>query len=211
MTEFKRRDYRIGGEETEKAFAKGLVNAEWYILPIQRERLKKLLVRKDGPAIRDTMIWLAVLIGTGALAYLSWGSWLMIPTFLLYGNIYILTASSRLHECNHGTAFKTTWMNDSVFQLAACMLLLQTRDWSWSHPRHHTDTIIVGRDPEIVAPKPPFWKNLFPQMFLFRALYVLTRRSFGYLTPSEKEFWIDSDAQLTIWEARVYLVIHFGI
>jgi hypothetical protein len=48
-------------------------------------------------------------------------------------------------------------------------------------------------------------------MFLFRALYVLTRRSFGYLTPSEKEFLIDSDAQLTIWEAGVYLVIHFGI
>jgi fatty acid desaturase len=78
MTEFKRRDYRIGDEETEKAFAKGLVNEQGYITPIQRERLKKLLVCKDGPAIRDTMIWLAVLIGAGALAYLSWGRWWII-------------------------------------------------------------------------------------------------------------------------------------
>ena len=28
-------------------------------------------------------------------------------------------------------------------------------EWRWSHARHHTDTIIVGRDPEIVAMRPP--------------------------------------------------------
>ena len=27
--------------------------------------------------------------------------------------------------------------------------------WRSSHVRHHTDTIIVGRDPEIVAMRPP--------------------------------------------------------
>ena len=26
--------------------------------------------------------------------------------------------------------------------------------WRWSHARHHTDTIIVGRDPEIAFPRP---------------------------------------------------------
>ncbi len=26
--------------------------------------------------------------------------------------------------------------------------------WRWSHVRHHTDTIVVGRDPEIVFPRP---------------------------------------------------------
>ena len=27
--------------------------------------------------------------------------------------------------------------------------------WRWSHARHHTDTIIVGRDREILAMRPP--------------------------------------------------------
>jgi fatty acid desaturase len=42
-------------------------------------------------------------------------------------------------------------MNDVVYQIASFMMMRAPLVWRSSHVRHHTDTIIVGRDPEIVA------------------------------------------------------------
>ena len=66
-----------------------------------------------------------------------------------YGVLYGSAGDSRWHECGHGTAFKTRWMNDAVYQIACFMIMREPEIWRWSHTRHHTDTIIVGRDPEI--------------------------------------------------------------
>jgi fatty acid desaturase len=38
---------------------------------------------------------------------------------------------------------------------ASFMIMRNPTIWRWSHTRHRTDTIIVGRDPEIVAMRPP--------------------------------------------------------
>ena len=57
-------------------------------------------------------------------------------------------------SAGHGTAFKTRWMNEAVYQIACFMIMRDPTAWRWSHTRHHTDTIIVGRDPEIAAMRP---------------------------------------------------------
>ena len=106
--------------------------------------------RDDQPAIRDTLIWFAALIVSGGLGYVFWGSWAAVPFFLIYGVLYGSASDSRWHECGHRTAFKTQWMNDAVYQIACFMILREPEIWRWSHTRHHTDTIIVGRDPEII-------------------------------------------------------------
>ena len=51
------RDYRLNGSETRRAIEMGLADAEWYKSPVSRAEMRKLLVRKNGPAIRDTIIW----------------------------------------------------------------------------------------------------------------------------------------------------------
>ena len=45
-------------------------------------------------------------------------------------------------------------MNDVVYQIACFMIMREPTVWRWSHARHHTDTIIVGRDPEIAVMRP---------------------------------------------------------
>ena len=40
-------------------------------------------------------------------------------------------------------------MNDIVYEIASFMVMRNPVNWRWSHARHHTDTIIVGRDAEI--------------------------------------------------------------
>jgi hypothetical protein len=51
------RDYSLLGKEAQQAIDNGLVDAEWYTCYVPEEEMKKLLVRKDWPAIRDTVIW----------------------------------------------------------------------------------------------------------------------------------------------------------
>ena len=52
------RDYSLVGPEADKAVAAGLASAKWYTPPITRAELKELMRRDDGPAIRDTLIWI---------------------------------------------------------------------------------------------------------------------------------------------------------
>ena len=133
----------------------GLASAEWYHTEIPRKVMKDLMQRTDGPAIRDTIIWLGVIALSAAGGICFWGTWWCVPFFFVYGVLYGSASDSRWHECSHGTAFKTRWMNDVVYQIASFMLMRNPVTWRWSHARHHTDTIIVGRDAEIAVMRPP--------------------------------------------------------
>jgi fatty acid desaturase len=59
------RDYSLVGKNTELAISNGLANAKWYTSPVPREQMRVLLERRDGPAIRDTLLWFALLIVFG--------------------------------------------------------------------------------------------------------------------------------------------------
>jgi len=211
----KKRDYSLTGPENERAQEKGLAAAEWYTCPIPRKQLKELMKRKDGPAIRDTFIWFGSLIASGIIAYYSSGTWWAIAAFLLYGVLYATPADSRWHECGHGTAFKTSWMNEVIYQIASFMVLRSATPWRWSHTRHHTDTIIVGRDPEIVAERPPVWKIIFMEVVhLYGGPKELKRflmHFFGKLDKEEEQYIPASEYRKTFWEARVYLLIILSV
>jgi fatty acid desaturase len=69
-----RRDYSLTGGESQRAVEHGLAGADWYRCAIPRKRLKELMQRRDGPAIRDTLIWFAVLGLTGGLAWYFWAA-----------------------------------------------------------------------------------------------------------------------------------------
>jgi fatty acid desaturase len=56
------RDYGLTGPEAERAIATGLASAEWYHPDVPRKELKALMKRSDGPAIRDTVLWIGLLI-----------------------------------------------------------------------------------------------------------------------------------------------------
>jgi len=66
--------YSLTGPEAARAVAGGLASAEWYRAPIPRAEMKALMQRSDGPALRDTALWLLLLAASGGLAYASWGT-----------------------------------------------------------------------------------------------------------------------------------------
>jgi fatty acid desaturase len=215
MTSMPKRDYSLVGPDAAKATASGLAAAEWYRTGIPRRQLKELMQRTDGPAVRDTILWVALFVLFGAGGFHFWGTWWCVPFFICYGVLYGSSTDSRWHECGHGTAFRTRWLNDLVYQVASFMIMREPTIWRWSHARHHTNTLMVGRDPEIVATRPP---RLFQIALYFfgittvpKALHRLVIHAAGRLTDEEKTFVPEIERPKVYRTARIWLAIHAAV
>ncbi len=211
-TTFKMHDYSLTGPENAYAVEIGLANAEWYKTDIPRGRMKELMKRSDSPATVDTILWLGGMIVCGALGAYFWGSWWCVPFFFVYGVLYGSGGDSRWHECGHGTAFKTPWKNDAVYQIACFCMMRNPTIWRWSHSRHHTDTIIIGRDPEIITPRPPAVGKLILAFFGLldapQSLRAMLRYAFGSLSDAEKDFVPQSEWSKAATVARIWVAIY---
>ena len=208
-------DYSLIGVNSTLAVEKGLAEADWYQCAVPRETMRKLLERRDGPAIRDTILWFALILGSGYLTYALWGTGWAILTYFIYSVLYASTSDSRWHETGHGTAFKTDWMNNALYEIASFMVMRESTVWRWSHNRHHSDTIIVGRDPEIAVPRPPDLKavilsffnlGVYPKYFKHILLH-----STGRMTAAEKTFVPEMEYSAVYRRARVYVAIYASI
>ncbi len=208
-------DYSLVGKDSELAIEKGLAEATWYASPVPKEQMRALLQRRDAPAIRDTLIWFALLIGCGVWAYQLWPSWWSIFPFALYSVLYASSSDARWHESGHGTAFKTDWLNNILYEIASFMVLRESTPWRWSHTRHHSDTIVVGRDPEIAVPRPPDLKVIIMAFFnlkvypkYVRTVYLHCR---GQMTPEELTFIPEFEHHKVFVAARIYALIYAGV
>ena len=211
-----RRDYSLAGPETKRAFERGLVSGEWYKPEISRARMKELMRRSDFPALWHLLLWLGLVAGLGAIMYVLWPSWWVAPVFFLYSTLLVGSSDPRWHECGHGTAFKTDWLNNVVYHFACFNLLREPAVWRWSHTRHHTDSIVVGRDPEIITPRPPDFPTLavvalnlhqFKRkggVHTFRHVFT---HALGIKTFPESDFVPASEWSKVFWTVRVWLVV----
>ena len=209
------RDYALDGPANAQAVQAGLANADWYQTPVDRKVLKELMKRSDGPALRHTALWLGLLVLTGALGITVWGTWWAVPVFAVYGILYTTAADSRWHEMGHGTAFKTRWMNDVVYEIASFFMMRNPVVWRYSHARHHTDTIIVGRDPEISNMRPTQLLLLAIGMTgvtgLPQLLATLILHARGRLTAAEQDYVPQDEWPKAYRAARVHVAIYAGV
>ena len=208
-------DYSLTGLTGAQAIEKGLAEADWYQCAIPRATMRRLLERRDGPAIRDTILWFALLFGSGYLTWRLWGTWWAILPYFVYAVIYGTTSDSRWHESGHGTAFKTDWMNNTLYEIASFMVMREATVWRWSHNRHHSDTIIVGRDPEIAIPRPPTWATVLKPFFAIQAYPMffsgIFRHSLGRMSAAEQTFIPESQFARIYWTARIYALIYLTV
>jgi Na+-transporting NADH:ubiquinone oxidoreductase subunit F len=208
-------EYRLTGANASAAVEKGLAEADWYQCQVPRATMRRLLERRDGPAIRDTLLWFALIIVSGYSSYRLWGTWWAILSFAIYGVLYASACDARWHEAGHGTAFKTDWMNNVVYEIASFMVMRESVLWRWSHNRHHSDTIIVGRDPEIAVPRPPDVKAIILAFFdipVYRKYFMqIATHSFGHMLDDEKTYIPESEFRRIIFRARIYLLIYASV
>lgn len=130
---------------------------------VSRKVLKELRVRSNGPGLFNLAVHIIALLVTGFLVYLSSGNlWLQIPAMLVYGTVIVLSFAP-LHECSHGTAFKTRWMNHALGYLIATLTFRPFLYFKYRHAAHHTYTQHEDRDPDIV-PFPHSLGDYFAQI-----------------------------------------------
>jgi fatty acid desaturase len=211
----RRRNYGLAGRTGDQVVASELLSGTWYRPAVSRDRLKQLMKRRNGPAIRDTIVWSALLIVFGTAGCLLWGNWACVPVFAVYGVLYGSASDSRWHECGHGTAFRSLWMNQAVYQIASFMIMREPTVWRWSHTRHHTDTIIVGRDPEIVAMRPPrlarILVNFLGIVDVPLALANMVLHASGRLTADEETFVPEMERHRVFRTSRYWLAIYLVV
>jgi len=206
------KDYSLVGEESRRAVESGLAEADWYTSPVPKDKMRMLLERKDGPALRDTALYFGLLAATGLWAYVWFPGWWSIVPFMIYGVLYASASDARWHESGHGTAFKTDWMNNLLYEVSSFLVMRESVPWRWSHTRHHSDTIIVGRDPEIAVPRPPSLRQMLLKCVNFQALrrYVrnIALHCLGRVTAEEATFLPESEHPKVFFRARIYALIY---
>ena len=204
-----KRDYSLLGPDAARAVESGLAAAE---CDVPRKEMKALMQRGDQPAIRDTVILFGAMILFAGIGIWLWPSWWSAPFWLAYGVLYGSAMDSRWHECGHGTAFRTPWMNNLVYQVASFCMVRNPVTWRWSHARHHTDTIIVGRDPEIAAMRPPdllrLALNFVGLIDAWKGWGRMLLNASGRLDPEEQTFIPESERHKVVTTARVWVAIY---
>ena len=200
-------------EQTPRSPAAASASERWFQPEIPRAELKALMKRSDEKGLANFGLWIALLLVSGYAAWQSWGTVWALPAFFVFGTIYC-SSDARWHELAHGTPFKTPWLNDVFYQLSAFMTLREAVLWKWSHARHHTHTILVGRDPEIQVMRPP---KLLPIAIDFFNLVggsieivKITRHAFGIVPPEVADFVPESERPKMIRNSRIYLLIVGG-
>ncbi|MCK6627498.1 MAG: fatty acid desaturase [Anaerolineae bacterium] len=221
LNKFAKRDYSLVGK-AQNAVAlnddliEERVEGTWWSPDIPRKELKALMVRSDGPALFHFGLWILLLIASGWLAVLSWGTWWAIPAFLTFGTIYS-SADARWHECGHGTPFKTRWLNEFFYHVSSFMTLREAHLWRWSHARHHTDTIIVMQDPEIQVMRPADLLKIMGDFFWLYSgpseVLRIVRHALGRPDANVRTYVPETVRQKMYWSSRIYVAIFiaFGI
>lgn len=161
-------DYRLDGPRGREAAGRGLVSAEWHRCTVDRRLMKQLMQRDDRKGLMWLGPWVLLLGLAGALAWAALGTAWAVPAFLLYGILYSVSDHAA-HELSHGTPLRTPWLNRIFDRLASFMTLHEPVYWRWSHARHHTDTLIVGRDREIAFPRPFSLRDLLLDVFFLKS------------------------------------------
>ena len=76
--------YSLTGPENQAAVDAGLAGGAWFRSAVPRKRMKELMRRSDYPAVRDTIIWLGLILtfgGLGSALWIVWHSWWAVPFF----------------------------------------------------------------------------------------------------------------------------------
>ncbi|WP_313192303.1 fatty acid desaturase [Shinella zoogloeoides] len=187
---------------------------EWWTFDIKRKDLKLLMKREDRRPLINYLTWLALLVASGVLAYQTIGTWWSIGAFLLYGTIYS-SSDPRSHDLGHGATFKSRRLNAIFCNLCLFMTMKEPVDWRWRHTRHHTDTIHVGLDPEILVTRPAdLLKVAADFFFLVQAkgeFKGIVLHSLGIVTNDARFYVPRSEWRKMFWSSRLYLACMLGV
>jgi fatty acid desaturase len=178
----------------------------WFAPTLDPSTLRGLMHRTNLQALVTLGAWIIACVATASLVVISRHSWWMLPAMTLYGGV-LSFAYAASHECAHGTAFKSRWLNETVFWITSLIFIEEPLYRRYSHAGHHTNTWFNRVDPQ----KPygnPMTVLQYATVSLGLSLYVdaarqLLRHSTGQFTDAERGFLPTSEIRKVSRNSRI--------
>lgn len=189
-------------------------NPESSGVALDKKRLKQLSRRSDRPGLLHLGLWVLCLAAGAALVHLSLGSVWVWPAMFVFGTILTVPAYSLSHECAHGTAFRTRWLNELVFWITSLIYLEGPHLRRYAHARHHTYTWMRGADAQMPFSTPLSLKGWLLEIsdlgqYVYDAKHML-RNAVGRFDAEVRDFTPASELPKLKWEVRIFLAIYLG-
>ena len=157
---------------------------------VPRQTRNELNAMRDRPGLIYLAFHVIVMGGTGYLLHLSLGTWWVIPAILAHG--YVIAALfSPFHETAHFSAFKSRWLNESVFWLTGIATFYMKTVFRIEHMAHHAHTQDIEKDPQRIPMAETFWGYVYystgiPSLQL--KLWRLINHPLGRISDREKTY-----------------------
>ena len=197
----------------------------WYKPNIEKKILKEFSKRSDLKATIDISIFFILLLISGYLSIITWGTWWSLLTLLLYGNIFYCKIISIQHETNHETYFKSRSLNRFFYNLTSLLGGFEAVRWKWSHFHHHTHTIFTHEevyDYENNSPRPTepirFLLNFLPlgpiiniQKVRHFTHFEIIKHSLGIFSDVVKQTVPENEIKKVKNSSRLYVLFWLSI
>lgn len=178
---------------------------------IDKKQRKVLTRRSDLIGLTYLTGHFAAICLGGYIVYLTYGTWFMLPAMVMHG-IVLACLFAPMHECSHGTAFRTRWLNEAAYWLVSLVYISQPTWYRYRHAVHHTYTQIQGKDPAMVLPSPTTWRHYFEQLLGWRFWttfpVVITKHAMGRMRPQDSWYVPKNDLARVYGEARIMLGVY---
>lgn len=163
----------------------------WYFPNIERGTLRALMTRSDARGLLQFGTWLAACVAGGYGVAVTLHSFWIVPAELVYG-IILSFAYAASHECAHGTAFRTRWLNEVAFWLTSVVFMEEAVYRRYAHADHHTYTWFNGSDPQKPYGIPlrlgGYLKETIGVTFYLDAARRMVRHAMGRFDAQEQRF-----------------------
>ena len=186
----------------------------WFAPSVDRKTLRGLMKRNDAHGLAFFFAWLGLVCCSGYLVYISERAWTLVPAMVLHGTILSFSYAAS-HECAHGTAFKTRWLNELIFWITSVVFIEEPLYRRYSHTSHHTYTWFNGKDAQKPYGNPVSWWTYLSQTSGLAmpvvSLWALGRIATGKLNDMEREFTPESEVRKMIVNSRWMLLIYSSL
>jgi fatty acid desaturase len=173
--------------------------------------VERLAQRSDAIGLTYFMLHFA-LLGLGAwLTWLSLASY-ALPLVLALHAVVLGFLFSPLHECAHGTAFRSRWLNETALWIVAVVYIVPPNFFRYFHLGHHRYTQVPGKDPSLVLPDPATFKQYLwycaGLWFWWRNITWILKHAVGIVDPASVAYVPKSRLRMMVLEARVMMTLY---
>jgi len=186
----------------------------WWAPKLERAIVQKHLRQRDLPGLVFFFTWLLFLAGTTWLLSAAWGTWWVLPALVLQGAILSFSYAAS-HEGAHGTAFRSRWLNETVFYLTSFVFGEEPMLRRYAHGRHHVATWYPGFDSQMPYANPMTHRRWLRESLAllgpFAGIGQMVRHATRGLNAEELDYIPASRVKQLVIGSRLFLLGYLAI